>query len=154
MKKMIFILLILFTIELNAVEKNIPTWLSVFVPGLGDYMNNNPKLGMFWFGSTAILGVIHYDSVTNLRRQKNDYLQALDFGLFYQESSAWTLFTYSKFWNERENYKEAYRHYKQTGNILITWWLLNALSAQINYPRLFEVLNKKTNQHKLKRMER
>lgn len=130
--------------QVNAAEEKetSPTWMSIFIPGLGDYMNRNPKLGTFWLTSTMLIGAFHKNSVDNLHTQKDNYNQALDYGWIYTEDTTWTLYTISKFSNERSDLKKAYSQYNLTGNILITWWVLNFISAQINYPRLFKILNK------------
>ncbi|MCB1193764.1 MAG: hypothetical protein H7A23_14505 [Leptospiraceae bacterium] len=60
-----------------------PTWLSILLPGLGDYINNNPKLATFWFGSTLFVGAIHKNSVDNLHTQRGKCNKVTDFGLFY-----------------------------------------------------------------------
>ncbi|MCB1192978.1 MAG: hypothetical protein H7A23_00265 [Leptospiraceae bacterium] len=138
----LIILLLPFSMYAKEEKETAPTWTSILVPGLGDYLNNNPKLGTFWLGSTLLIAGIHKNSVDTLHSKKDNYGNTWNYGVFlgkYDDLN--TLFTAYKFKTARSDYSDAISNYNQTANILVGWWILNFLSAQINYPRLFEVMS-------------
>lgn len=125
----------------SAEKETPPTWTSILVPGLGDYLNNNPKLGTFWLVSTMTFAGIHKNSVDTLHSTKDNYRNVWNYGIFInKQDDLNTFITAYKFQRARSDYKDATSLYNQTANILMGWWILNFISAQINYPRLFEVL--------------
>ncbi len=77
-----------------------------------------------------------------MHTQKDNYHKTADIGLFYAEDTTWTLYTYYKFKNARHNYLDSYSRYNTTGNFLIAWWIINFLSAQVNYNKLFKMEEK------------
>lgn len=149
-----FVILLISLPYRTEATKDPPKWASIIVPGLGDFLNDKPKLGTFWMSTTILFALVHKSSMDRYFGAKSDYTTAKDFGLFNifgLSPYGYSLqlkdltnsgLTYYKFSSVRKEYRESVNQLNITGSFLIFWWTMNAIFAQTNPELLFEEKDK------------